>query len=103
MEVTRIGGLLQAPQPGRSAPANQMDLDSDDAGGMEDRIARSVLNALQSQGAGGSGLGAKTQTQRGYEDDRKGGSSRGRGAVRGGRGGRAVLARRPVTCSGCPA
>jgi hypothetical protein len=88
--VARIGGLLQAgagAQPGRSATANQMDLDSDDAGAMEDRIARSVLNALQSQGAGGSGLGAKTQTQRGYEDDRKGGSSRGRGAARGGRGG----------------
>jgi hypothetical protein len=88
--VARIGGLLQAgagAQPGRGAAANQMDLDSDDAGAMEDRIARSVLNALQSQGAGSSGLGAKTQTQRGYEDDRKGGSSRGRGAARGGRGG----------------
>ena len=90
--VARIGGLLQAGagmQPGRSAAAHQMDLDDGgDSTSMEDRIARSVLNALQSQSAGSSGLGAKTQTQPGYEDDRKGGPFRGRGGAKGGRGGR---------------
>ena len=66
-----------------------MDIDgSDGAAALEDRIARSVLNALQSQGVGnGSGLGAKTQTQRGYAEERKAGSRGGRGAARG-RGGR---------------
>ena len=70
---------------GRAA-VNQMDIsDTDTASGMEDRIARAVLNAMQTQG-GAAGLGAKTQTHRGYNSER-GASSRG-GGTRGGRGGR---------------
>jgi hypothetical protein len=88
-KAARIGGrtapTVQPPTVMAKASVNQMDVD--DGADMEDRIARSVLNALQSQSSG-AGLGAKTQTQRGY-NDRVGGAS-GRGGVRfgGGRGGR---------------
>ena len=87
--AARVGGLLQAPAAphGRAAAANQMDVDDGDRASLDDRITRAVLNAMQTQRAQGatssSGLGAKTQTHRGYANER-GGRSDGRG----GRGGR---------------
>ena len=89
-KAARIGGRAAAAQPGGKISASQMDVDDRDAdaASMEDRIARSVLNSLHSQGTSSSSLGAKTQTQtqRGYDEDRRGGF-RGRGGARGGRGG----------------
>ena len=87
--VARIGGLLAAPQ-GRNAAANQMDMD--DGNGSAGRLDRieAALNALSSgaQGSGSAGMGAKTQTQRGYQQER-GANEQSRGGARGGgRGGR---------------
>lgn len=88
--VARVGGLLQAsagtPQ-GRGSAANQMDVDDGDGSASRlDRI-EAALNALTSgaQGSSGTGMGAKTQTQRGYQQER---GVSGRGGGRGGRGGR---------------
>jgi len=67
---------------------HQMDIDDGDAGAssLDDRITKAVLNAMQNvQGGNGVGMGAKTQTQRGYQQERNAG---GRGGSRGGRGGR---------------
>jgi len=68
--------------PARAAAAYQMDID-DGEGALDQRINQAVLNALQAQQAGG--IGAKTQTQRGYQQER--GGRGGRGGARGGRGG----------------
>ena len=94
--AARVGGMTAASSsssaphtmhPSRAAAA-QMEIDHDGSGAasLEERITRSVLNALHTQqgGASSSGMGAKTQTQRGYASD----SQRGGGAARGGRGGR---------------
>jgi hypothetical protein len=81
--VARIGGLLQA-----SAPQNRVNqMDIDDGDGSASRLDRieAALNALTSGGGNNAGLGAKTQTQRGYQQERSAG---GRGGGRGGRGGR---------------
>jgi hypothetical protein len=85
--VARVGGLLQAGPTAphsRGAAANQMDVDDGDgsvsATARLDRI-EAALNALSAS----AGLGAKTQTQRGYQQERGAG---GRGGARGGRGGR---------------
>ena len=87
--AARVGGLLQTAAPasqGRAAAANQMEADHGESpSSLDDRISRAVLNAMQTQG-GAAGLGAKTQTHRGYNSER-GASSRG-GGTRGGRGGR---------------
>lgn len=88
--AARVGGLMQSTSatPTGRAAINQMGIDDEPAAGMEDRIARSVLNALQAQqNMGYAGLGAKTQTQRGYNDQRASVAA-GRGGHRGGRGGR---------------
>jgi hypothetical protein len=89
--AARVGSLQQAAAQshGRSAAANQMDVDEDSAAsGRLDRI-EAALNALS---ANGGGIGAKTQTQRGYQQEReRSGASQGgsRGGGRGGsRGGR---------------
>lgn len=80
--AARVGGLLQAsasPHSRAAAAATQMEIDDGSAGGaLDDRIAKAVLAAMQAQqGAGqASGLGAKSQTQRGYREER---SSAGRG------------------------
>jgi hypothetical protein len=71
-KAARIGGRAAAAAPA-SAPvgrqsANQMEMDEGEA--QEARIARAVLNALQA--GGGSGLGARTQTQRGYQNEQRG-------------------------------
>ena len=92
--AAHVGSVsVAAPAQGRLSAANQMDVDDGDAAGMEDRIARSVLNALQGQSSGFQGLGAKTQTQRGYASERDGGRG---GAARGGRGGRFGGGQRPL-------
>lgn len=78
--AARVGGLLQAAGSAAAAgraSVHQMDGGSDGDASLEDRVTRSVLNALSARG-----IGAKTQTLRGYEDERAG-----RGGGRGGRGG----------------
>lgn len=90
--AARVGGLLQAvnggaQHGGRNATANQMDIDDGDGSAIRlDRI-EAALNMLTSgaQGDNAAGMGAKTQTQRGYQQERNTG---GRGGSRGGRGGR---------------
>jgi hypothetical protein len=88
-KAARIGArtaAARAPQ-GR---INQMDVDDgDSAPSLDDRIAKAVLNAMQSaQGGNGGSMGAKTQTQRSYQQEReRGGAVRG-GSRGGGRGGR---------------
>jgi hypothetical protein len=77
MLAARVGGLHQHSASHAAAGANQMEID-DGAGALEERVARSVLNALSAQG-----IGAKMQTQRGYDNERAA-----RGGGRGGRGGR---------------
>jgi Retrotransposon gag protein len=90
--AARVGGLLQnsagAAQSSRSAAANQMDVDDGDGASLDERIQRAVLNALSSGAHGsGAGMGAKSQTQRGYQQERS--APGGRGGSRGGRvGGR---------------
>lgn len=90
--AARVGGLLQSASAAVSSRSavNQMYIDdSGSADGMEERIARSVLNALQTQNNGAAGLGAKTQTHRGYNEQRAGaGAAAGHGGHRGVRGGR---------------
>ena len=86
--AARVGSLQQAAAQshGRGATVNQMD--ADDGSGTSSRLDRieAALNALTSMGgSNGAGMGAKTQTQRGYEQQRGAG---GRGGNRGGRGGR---------------
>lgn len=90
--AARIGGLTAAaaaaPSGRAAAAVNQMAFDDEDGAPMEERITRAVLNAMQSQqaqGASSAGLGAKTQTHRGYLSER----GRGGAAARGGRGGNA--------------
>lgn len=87
--AARVGGITEAASAGssqgRSSPAasaHQMDCSES----VEERITRSVLNALQAQGSNAqTGFGAKTQTQRGYHQDRRG-PGRGRaGSSAGGR------------------
>jgi hypothetical protein len=64
----------------RAASVSQL-ADADDE--VQERINRAVLNALQQvqQGGAAAGIGAKTQTARGYQEQRS------RGGMRGGRGG----------------
>lgn len=108
--AARVGGITAAASSlpssanphGRSASAHQMEVDEGNGASMEDRIARAMLNALQQSGAGGmSGMGAKTQTQRSYQQQRGG-----RSGAHGERGGRPGGARRaPMTLNipGVPA
>lgn len=83
--AARVGSLQQAAAQAhtRGAAANQMDVD--DGSGAPSRLDRieAALNALTS-GGGHSGMGTRTQTQRGYQQERRGG----RGGFHGGRGGR---------------
>jgi hypothetical protein len=89
--AARVGGLLHAPTVphSRTAAVNQMEVDDGDGASLGERITQlqATLNAMQAQraqqGGAGAGLGAKTQTQRGYVSDRGG-----RGGARGGRSGR---------------
>jgi hypothetical protein len=83
--AARVGGLMAGSNTpaGRTPNANQMEIDSGD--GSDSRLDRieAILNALTSAQGGASGMGAKTQTQREYQQQRNS-----RGGFRGGRGGR---------------
>lgn len=70
---------------------------------MEERITRSVLNALQMQGSAMAGLGAKTQTSRGYQQERSGARGGFRGGRWSGRGGPAGGPARIPNVPGVPA
>jgi hypothetical protein len=109
--VARIGGLLQAGagvSAQQSRSIHQMDVgDGNDASGRIDRL-EAALNALAAgaHGAGSNaGMSAKTQTQRGYQQDgaRGGGRGGGRGASRGGRFGGRGGAFASFTIPGVPA
>ena len=84
--AARVGSLQQsaAQSHGRSAVANQMGVDDGD--GSSSRLERieAALNAMAARD--NSGMGAKTQTQRGYQQER--GRGGGRGGFQGSRGGR---------------
>ena len=85
--AARVGGLLQqaaAPQSRGTAAVNQMDIDDDGSASLDDRIQQAVLNAMYARDSGS--MGAKTQTHRGYTQER--GRGGGRGGPQGGRGGR---------------
>ena len=87
--AARVGGLLQAPatSQGRTAAVNQMDIDDGEGASLDERIQKAVLNAMSAHG--NSGMGAKTQTQRGYAQERQQGDGGApRGGFSGGRGGR---------------
>jgi len=100
--AARVGGLMQssAAQPGRSS-LNQMDNDDGKGEQPPKEIWQALLNAMQSRDT--NGMGAKTQTHRGYTQERErnaGGAGRG-GARGGGRGGR-FAPRGPPTVPGVP-
>ena len=83
--ASHIGSIgASTPSSNRPGVANQMEIDHGDGSALESRVAQAVLNALhardKAQGAGASGLGAKMQTQRGYQQQG------GRGGVRAGAG-----------------
>jgi hypothetical protein len=82
-----VGAVTSGSVPTRPFGAAQMEVDDGHAMSdvIEDRINRAVLNALQVQGVAGAGMGAKSQTHRGYVGERRGG--------RGGRGGWAGASR----------
>lgn len=66
--AARVGGLTETSSSRAAASAHQLEAaDGRDSEGLEERVARSVLNALSDQG-----IGAKTQTHRGYKRDRLG-------------------------------
>jgi hypothetical protein len=100
--AARVGGLIQssAPQPSRSS-LHHMDIDDGDGAvaSLDDRIAKAVLNAMHARDNGG--MGAKTQTHRGYTQERERSGSAGRGGARGGRGGR-FAPRGPPVVPGVP-
>lgn len=110
--AARVGGIVAAASSSSSSHAmhpsraNQMEMDSSigATAQMQELIERSVLNALHMQQSGASasssGVGAKTQTQRGYASNRGGA----RGGARGGRGGRfGGQPRPPMEVPGVPA
>jgi hypothetical protein len=81
----RAATATHVPQ-GRPAANNQMDIDDGDGASFDDRIQRALLNAMSAHGS--SGMGAKTQTQRGYAQERQQGGHSARAGHPGGRGGR---------------
>lgn len=88
-KAARIGARSAAAArvaQGRPAAINQMDIDDGDGASLDERIQRAVLNAMSAHGS--SGMGAKTQTARGYAQERQQGSGAPRGGFAGGRGGR---------------
>ena len=99
-KAARIGNraaAAQLPATGRHG-VNQMDVDDGDgSAGRLDRI-EAALNALTSAGGG---MGARTQTHRGYTQERERSDSAGRGGARSGRGGRFVP-RGPPAVPGVP-
>ena len=101
-KAARIGARSAAAArvaQGRPASINQMDVDVGDGASLDERIQRAVLNAMSAHG--GSGMGAKTQTQRGYAQERQQGDGAARGGFSGGRGGR-FGSRPPPVVPGVP-
>jgi hypothetical protein len=82
----RSAAAARATQGRPAAAINQMDVDDGDGASLDDRIQRAVLNAMSAHGS--SGMGAKTQTLRGYAQERQQGNGASRGGGAGGRGGR---------------
>lgn len=90
-KAARIGNRASAASATAQPRAAISQMETDEVQSLEERVQRAVLHALGSQqsqsvrdsaSSASSGLGAKTQTQRGYDSDRSRGSMRG-----GGRGG----------------
>jgi DNA topoisomerase-3 len=79
-----------------------MDVDDGSGASLDQRIQQAVLNAMHAQG--NSGMGAKTQTQRSYSQEReqRGGGRGGRGGQSGGRGGRFGMRSGPLFVPGVP-
>ena len=73
--AARVGGIMQASTGSRpTVSVAQMEMDHENSSSMEQRITQAVLNAMQSHPrtdtgvpGPGAGMGAKTQTQRGYQ------------------------------------
>lgn len=89
-QVARLSnGAFSHGKSGASTASQMEEVQAGAQDTVEERIARSVLNALDSRagadGAGNNGWGAKTNTRRGYEQQRGGGGYR--GGARGGRTG----------------
>jgi hypothetical protein len=105
--AARVGGLLaaqpSAPTARAAAAVHQMEMDDGDEAALEERITRSVLNALQLQGGAMAGLGAKTQTHRGYQQERSGGRDGARGGRWNARGGATGGPARTPRVPGVPA
>jgi hypothetical protein len=80
--AARVGGLTQTAAARPSL--HQMDMDDNGGASLDDRIQQAVLNAMHARDNGG--MGAKTQTHRGYTQER--GRGGGRGGLQNGRGGR---------------
>jgi hypothetical protein len=80
--AARVGGLTQAAAARPSL--HQMDIDDNGGASLDDRIQQAVLNAMHARDNGG--MGAKTQTHRGYTQER--GRGGGRSGPQSGRGGR---------------
>jgi hypothetical protein len=87
-KAARVGGRATAAQPAAGrVTVHQMEIDDGNgATSLDERITKAVLNAMQAQQGGMPGMGAKTQTHRGYANERAG--APGRGGFRTGRGGR---------------
>jgi hypothetical protein len=82
----RTAAAARAAQGRPAAALNQMDVDDGAGVSLDERIERAVLNAIGAHSS--SGLGAKTQTQRGYAQERQQGGHSARAGHPGGRGGR---------------
>jgi hypothetical protein len=82
----RSAAAVRATQGRPAAAINQMDVDDGAGVSLDERIQRAVLNAMSAHGS--SGMGAKTQTQRGYAQEHQQGAGAARGGLSGGRGGR---------------
>jgi hypothetical protein len=96
----RSAAAARATQGRPAAAINQMDVDDGDGASLDERIQRAVLNAMSAHSS--SGMGAKTQTHRGYAQERQQGSGAARGGFAGGRGGRGFGQRGPPVVPGVP-
>jgi hypothetical protein len=102
-KAARIGARTASSARGASgrpaAAVNQMEVDGDADVSLGERIERAVLNAIGAHG--NSGMGAKTQTQRGYAQERQQGGHSVRGGRAGGKGDRSS-SRPPMVVPGVP-
>ena len=101
--AARIGGIASAAGAGphgRMTAAHQMEINEGDSVALEDRITRSVLNALHAQGAGSHNMKGQSHL-RGNQSER--GRPGSRGGFRGSRGGRFGGNRAPPAVPGVQA